>query len=79
MGVPLGRAQIDYFVSEVTLLGKGQYVALDVPEFVKFAISARRAVPLPAKGRKLPFQSIEVPKIEPNDMLIILARPKMHN
>ncbi len=77
--MPLGRAQIDYFVSDLTLLGKGQYVALDVTEFVKFAISARRAVPLSQKGRKLPFQSIEVPKIEPNDMLITLARPQMHN
>ncbi len=77
--MPLGRAQIDYFVFDVTLLSKGQHVALEIPEFVKSAISALRAVPLSPKGRKLPFKSIEVPKIEPNDMLIMLARQKMHD
>jgi hypothetical protein len=40
LGGLLGRAQIDYFVSGVTLLSEGQHVALDIPEFVKFAISA---------------------------------------
>jgi hypothetical protein len=44
LGGLLGRAQIDYFVSGVTLLSEGQHVALDIPEFSldrRYTISRR--------------------------------------